>query len=41
MQNPKDFCNVTLVSKDSEKMRAHKVVMASVSTGSEHDDKNI
>ena len=32
--NMKEFCNVTLVSEDSEKIRAHKVVMASVGTGS-------
>ena len=32
MQNLKEFCNVTLGGEDSEKIRAHKVVLASVST---------
>ena len=34
MQHLEEVCNVTLVSQDNERIRAHKVVLASVSTTS-------
>ena len=44
MQHLEDASNVTLVSEDNERIRAHKVVLASVSTPSGTiflmDDKN-
>ena len=42
MQHLENFCDVTLVSEDDESIRAHKVVLASVSAPLEFqtDDKN-
>ena len=36
MQDLEEVCNVTLVSDDSDVIRAHKVILASVSTLSGH-----
>ena len=34
MQHMENFCDVTLVSEDNERIRAYNVIMASVSTPS-------
>ena len=43
MQHLEEVCDVTLISEDNERIRAHKVVLACVSTpsGSEFSSRHI